>query len=288
MKYFLLVFLIINQSYAQKLDEEKELEVIDFSKVKDLLKKDGLEKEALNRKKEIEIIKEERKKIDAKKFIYPNPDDFWSFISEYWLVKNATWLKWDIQNPDYGLVYSIKELLLNLGMLNTKFKLLIVDNPQISHLGIPASSDDHIILLSLPFMRTLDLSKLEISLLVLEDILRIDEEYFKKEVETDKMKNILGTSFEGKSVDHSWMEEVLKNYQTFITQKGFSFNQQFHLTKKMDALLKPKPELWNAYIKLLNKIDRLVKNDKLYDLYLRLYPSPEMQIKWMSPEEKSL
>jgi tagatose-1,6-bisphosphate aldolase non-catalytic subunit AgaZ/GatZ len=84
------------------------------------------------------------------------------------------------------------------------------------------------------------------------------------------------------------VQELLKNYDQQINQKGYTFQQQFEVTKKMDAYLKSNPELWNTYFKLLGKIDRFVKSNSQYKDYVRLYPSPEMQIKWLSPDEKVL
>ena len=84
------------------------------------------------------------------------------------------------------------------------------------------------------------------------------------------------------------VQELLKNYDKQINQKGYTFQQQFEITKKMDAYLKSSPELWNTYFRLLGKIDRFVKANAQYTDYVRLYPSPEMQVKWLSPEEKVL
>ena len=55
---------------------------------------------------------------------------------------------------------------------------------------------------------------------------------------------------------------------------------------KIDGYLKADPILWNAYFNLLKKIDRLTKNDLLYKDYLKIYPSPELQIQWISPKKK--
>jgi hypothetical protein len=54
----------------------------------------------------------------------------------------------------------------------------------------------------------------------------------------------------------------------------------------MNDLLKSHPDLWNAYVRLLGKIDRLVKGSRQFADYVKLYPSPEMQIRWLAPEEK--
>ena len=56
----------------------------------------------------------------------------------------------------------------------------------------------------------------------------------------------------------------------------------------MDKILKSSPESWNSYFKLLKKIDQLVKNNLMYKNYLKIYPSPELQIEWLSPKKKVL
>lgn len=84
------------------------------------------------------------------------------------------------------------------------------------------------------------------------------------------------------------VQELLKNYDKQINQKGYTFQQQFEITKKMDSFLKGTPELWNAYFGLMGKMDRFIKVNIQYKDYIKLYPSPEMQQKWLSPPEKVL
>ena len=60
-------------------------------------------------------------------------------------------------------------------------------------------------------------------------------------------------------MDLSLIEELLKNYDNQVKNKGFTFQQQFEITKKMDAHLKAHPELWNLYFRLLGKIDQFIK-----------------------------
>ena len=39
---------------------------------------------------------------------------------------------------------------------------------------------------------------------------------------------------------------------------------------------------------MLNKIDKLIKINHDYKDYTSIYPSPEMQIKWLTPEKKKI
>ncbi|MEX0798013.1 MAG: hypothetical protein WD025_01125, partial [Bacteriovoracaceae bacterium] len=81
---------------------------------------------------------------------------------------------------------------------------------------------------------------------------------------------------------------ILKGYSSVVYEKGFSFQQQYEITKKMDRLLKSEPEIWNSYLKLLQKIDHLIKSNLMYKDYNKIYPSPEMQMEWLSPKKKVL
>jgi hypothetical protein len=272
---------------TEKLQDEKELEVVDFKSIKKVLQQDGLSEAAKKKEKQVTILKNEQNKIETNRYLYPTENELWGFISEYWLIKNAQLLNWDFEKPDYGLEKSFSTTMEKLGFYQKKYKILLVNNPTMVRTGLPGNNE-FILLLSVPFIRSLDLSKLEISLLLFEDFLRLEQGYFKKNVETEKFRKLSGTNFQGQKSDVSMVEEMLKNYSNQVNQKGYSFQQQFEVTKKMDAYLKSNPELWNAYFRLLGKIDRFIKVNVQYKDYVRLYPSPEMQVKWLSPEEKVL
>lgn len=271
-----------------KLQEEKELEVINFKNIRDVLQKDGLSESARKKEREVKVLKNEQTKIEKGRFNYPSESELWGFASEYWLVKNAQVLGWDFQKPEYGIEKSFGNLLEKLGFYQKKFKILLLNTPSVVRSALPSEDGEFILLLSVPFIRTLDLSKLEISLLLLEDFLRLEQGYFKQNVAPEKLKKLAGTNFYGTKPDMSLMEDFLKKYDHQINKKGYTFQQQFEVTKKMDAYLKPTPDLWNAYFRLLGKIDRLVKSNNQYKEYTRLYPSPEMQVNWLSPEKKVL
>jgi hypothetical protein len=93
MKKILFISLLISFSaLAQKeikTDIEKEAEVIDYSNIQSVLKEDGLEKEAVLKKKLVQKVIKEKKVIKLKKYNYPRKEDFWSFMSELWIIKNA-------------------------------------------------------------------------------------------------------------------------------------------------------------------------------------------------------
>jgi hypothetical protein len=278
----------MSQGQTGKLQDEKELELVNFKSIKKVLQQDGLSQSADQKKKQVSVIKSEQINLEKGRFNYPTEDDMWGFATEYWLIKNAQVLGWDFDKPDYGLNTSFKSTLENMGFYQKKFKILLVNTPTLVRAALPGYQGEMILLLSVPFIKSLDLSKLEISMLFLEDFFRLDAGYFKKAVMTEKMKKLSGSSFYGQKVDLSMIEELMKSYNQQINQKGYSFQQQFEITKKMDTFLKANPELWNVYFRLLGKIQSFLKTNVQYKDYIKLYPSPEMQIKWISPEEKIL
>ncbi len=282
-------FLISLSVLAQtgKLQDEKELEAVDFSTIKKVLQQDGLMESSRRKVKEVQILKKEQGKVESGRYFYPSESEIWGFTSEYWLVKNAQLLNWDFEKPDYGLEKSFSTTMETLGFYQKKYKILLINSPSLVKASIPGDGE-MIFLLSVPFIKTLDLSKLEISLLLFEEFIRLEQGYFKKNVGTEKLKNLAGTNFRGKKPDISMIDELLKNYSNQIQEKGYTFQQQFEITKKMDSFLKSNPALWNAYFRLLGKIDKFIKVNVQYKDYVKLYPSPEMQVKWLSPAEKVL
>lgn len=291
MKKYLVISLLISSSilvYAQEdkklTQEEKERSVINYSNIKKILQNDGLTKEKENKEKYVKAIKKERKKISNNRYNYPNQSDYWALMSEYWLVKKAQVLRWDFPKPEYGIGIAFRQLLEKFGYYNKNFKVLIVNTPTVTHFGLPAGKNEFIFILSLPFIRSLDLTKVDISLLLLEDFLRIEEKYFIKNLNLDQ--KFLGTNFKKLKLNNSTITNTVKKYSEVIFEKGFNFQQQYEITKKMDVLLKSEPPLWGAYFKLYNKLDRFIKADVLYKNYLRIYPSPELQLQWLSPKKK--
>jgi hypothetical protein len=285
--FFIIFYSLSLYSQTEKLQEEKELEAVNFQSIKKILMQDGLSEAAKKKEKELEILKEEQAKIETQRHFYPKESELWGFLSDYWIVKNAQLLNWDFEKPDYGLELSFRTLMEQIGFYQKKFKILLVDTPSLVRAALPGD-DEFTLIISVPFIRQLDLSRLEISLLLFEDYVRLEQGYFKKNVMTEKMSKLAGTNFEGTKPDVQMLDEILKNYNSQMMKTGYTFQQMFEVTKKMDAYLKSSPEIWNSYFRLLNKIDRFIKSNNQFNEYLKLYPSPEMQVKWLSPDEKVL
>ena len=266
---------------------EKEVEIVDFKKIREVLKNDMLDTAAAEKTKAAEVQKQQREQSALAKYNIPEERAFWEFFTEYWLVKNAPLIKWDFEKPDYGLDESFKEFLEKMGHFEKPFKILLVNTPNLFHAALPTNRGESLFLLSVPFIRTLDLSKLEISLLLFENYLRDRMEYFKKYVTSKELEAVLGGNFkEKKKLDVNVFESVSKKYDELLYDKGFNFQQQFEITKQMEKLLKQDMKLWSAYIQLLQKIDRMTKENLLYSKYSKIYPSPELQLSWIVPAPK--
>ncbi|MBC7430288.1 MAG: hypothetical protein H7336_16865 [Bacteriovorax sp.] len=263
-------------------DDGKDL--LDFSSIKDIIKKDGLEGQLQKKQTEKRVHVTTKKLDDFKRYNVPTQAAFWSMMSEYWLVKNATLLKWDFHKPDFDLEKSFISLLEAQGHYEKKVKILLLDTTEIIHAALPSNDDEYIFLLSLPFIRTLDLSKIEISLILFEDFIRARKGYFKNYVLSKDLEGYLGTNFNGKPFNKKIMNESLKKYTVVLMDKGFSFQEQFETTTEMDALLKNDLKMWNTYLTLLEKVDNLTKSNALYKKYAQIYPSPELQLNWLRPK----
>ena len=157
---------------------------------------------------------------------------------------------------------------------------VILNTLSASHFSLPSSNEQSLLVLSLPFIRDLDLSKLEISLLLFEDYLRARRGYFKQMVVSKDLKNLFGKNFYKKKINPELLTILERKYDEIVFEKGFNFKQQFEVTKEIAALISPNKKVFSSYLNMLKKIDELVKTNPKYQQYARLYPSPELQMSW--------
>ncbi len=278
-KFVLLVFFLIKPIIAA---ENK------FENIKSILKNDGLDALADQKKTEEEKTKSATLQKTIQRYNVPDKNQIWSFISEYWLVRNSPVIRWDFEKPDYGIDSSFATFLEKINIPEKKFKILLVNTTAITHFALPSNKDDLLFLLSVPFIKSMDLSKTEISLLLYEDMLRVQNDYFTEFAKTKELEDLLGSNFHQKKLGKSIIDEVIKKYDKIIFDKGFSFQQQFQVTTEMAKILKQDPVLMASYQKLLEKIRDLIQSQEEYKLYSKIYPSPEMQLKWILPPKKLL
>lgn len=268
--------------------EEREHELLDFQSIRSILESDQLQENVEHR--EIQVTKQQTRRIEHNKALYnvPTPQDFWSFFSEYWLVKNAPVLRWDFQKPDYGIAPAFQEFLEKMGIYEQGFKILLINSPSVPHFALPSDPrGDVIFILSVPFIRTLDLSKQEISLLLFENLLRHRQNYFQNMAKLPELEALLGSNFQGGSLNMEVLNKLSKKYDNIIFDSGFQFQQQFEVTRLMDQHLKNDLQLWNVYYNMIRKIDELVKRNTLYQRYNIIYPSTELQLNWLRPRQSS-
>ena len=101
-------------------------DILDFSSIKDIIKKDGLEGELKKQQEEKRKFLDNKKLKELKHFNVPGQEIFWSLFSELWLVKNATSLKWDIHKPDFELEKAFTSFLEGQGHYEKKIKILLL------------------------------------------------------------------------------------------------------------------------------------------------------------------
>ncbi|MBT3234504.1 MAG: hypothetical protein HN353_00985 [Bdellovibrionales bacterium] len=279
-------------AYAQKKGDPVDListpqksdakSLIDYKSIKDVLVNDNLDqvvKERKRRKKRASVLRTKRL---ISTYDFPSRENFWPFFSEYWLVKSVQKLKWNFTKPDYGLDSSFKKMLEKIGFLEKQFKVMLLDTNEITHVALPGSDQSYIILLSLPFIRTMDLTKLEISLLLFEDFIRARMGYFENYATSKELQKLFGQNYYQKKLPKSLFQDLLAKYDKIVFSDGFTFQQQFEVTTEVAKLLKGNEKFVLAYRRLIGKIDNLVKRDKSYKNYNQLYPSPELQLNWLN------
>jgi hypothetical protein len=244
MRVFIFVLILSSIVMAKEKFELKGL--------KDIITNDFLEEEA--RKRNALATEEDRLREEKRlmKLRFPQGEVFWKFLSEIWLVKNAALLKWDIKTPNYGLEENISKLFKALGIYEKKFKIILADTPSIPHMYLPTDGEV-LYILSVPFLRALDLTKLEISMLILEDYIRSENKYIENFITIDSKK--ISKGFVSKKETNDILNKNLTQISDFAFKKGYDFQSQFELTKKMDQLLKPTPVYWKIYLDYLKKVD---------------------------------
>lgn len=280
---FIFFFLLLGNTNSNIQQESADL--VDFQSIRELLKKDQLIDEAETKVQQKKEVSREREELIRRRYNFPTEHDFWSIFSEWWLVNNLSILNWDFMKPDYGIGPAFKRFLEQRGHHDTKFKILLLNTPNITHFYLPAGPGEKIFLLSVPFIRTLDLSLQEISLLLYQDFLRSESQFFEKKVMTEELQSLFGRNFQNKKLPTDLLQKVSRSFDRVILEDGYTFQEQFEVTKKMDQILRAHSDIWNAYFELIKKIDTLTKTNFLYFRYPQIYPSPELQMGWLRPSK---
>lgn len=282
----ILSFFSLTSALAEVSRIEKKSELIDFQSIREILRSDNLDEQAREKEDEVKTLSKEREERIIRSYDIPKEDQFYRFFSEYWLVKNVTLLKWDFRKPDYGIEGAFKKLLTELGHFDITFRILLLDSSNISHGYLPSENKHYIFLLSVPFIRSMDLTLREIAVLLYENFVRAERRLFEGKVVFDELQNIWGGNFHGETFDQNIIKKMTRNYDRVLFEEGYTFQEQFEVTKQMDNILRSRPQYWNSYYKLIEKIDTLVKTNILYSQYPSLFPSPELQQGWLKPSSQ--
>lgn len=279
MKKIAILLFLMSIPYSHRTQEQEE--VVDFSSIKELIKKDNLSSQVERKKKK----EQKKKKIliqrEIRSFDFPNENDFLSFFSELWLIKNSDLLNWDFEAPDYGIEEYFQKFLENVGKIGVRFKIILINTPKVAHFALPSGENEHIFVLSLPFLRALKLSKVQISLLLFEDLLRSEGGIFTSSILNEKLKKLLGKNLHKKPFPQEVVAGVFSQYDRFIFEIGFNFKQQFQITKMVSRAIDSNPEYSKAYREMVEKKDTLIKTNLTFKDYPKIYPSPELQKNWL-------
>ena len=263
-----------------------EQEWVNFKAIQKVLNNDQLSAPASRKQKAMNASKQHQLQQARARYDIPMAENFWGFFSEFWLVKNVNILQWDVAMPDYAIETNFTAWLKKLKWPALKFKLLLLDSINVCHVALPGNPGEVIFLLSVPFIRTLDLSQTEISLLLLEDLVRYQQGYLTGYVQTADAQRLWGTNFKtNPKFKAKFLGEMLQRMDEITMGTGFNFQQQFVVTSVLKELIQGEDKLINTYQGLLKKIDQLVKNNPKFKNYLNIYPSPELQLNWLNPEK---
>lgn len=259
---------------------------INFNNIKNILKTDGLEK-VVEEKKKVEVKKKEIK-ADLTKNLYetPSEEDFWPLMLEYWLVKNTAILKWDFDKPEFGVTDVFETILKDVGELGVQYKILYLNTSNITHFAFPMGKDSYLFLISVPFIKSIDLSKIQISLMMYEDLIRVKKGYFESMIKPETLKGLRSRNFYKDIVPTAAIKSFLEEVDEIVYSKGFNFQQQYQVTQQVNSVLMNNKKYWQNYYNLIYKIDDLVKSNMMFKHYAKIYPSPELQLNWIDPTKK--
>jgi hypothetical protein len=278
------VFSCCALAVTSQIDEEAKIraenKVVNFESIRRLLSQDFLQDSKGKREEKADSLKKEREEIELKTWDFPTESDFWPLFSEYWVVVNTNYLKWDFKTPEFGIREALETLLQEVGLYEIRFRILLTNTTSPAHMAMPSSPNDVFFILSVPFIRASGFSADEISLLLLEDWFRNKRDFLKNHLASEGVKPLIGANFKGKDFP-KWFQPLDTSLKKFIADKGLGFNQQFLVTTDMETTLKTNSTRLQSYKDILRKMDVFLKDNVVYGGLLRMYPTPKMQIGWL-------
>lgn len=257
-----LPLLFISESFAEK------------NKLKEILKNDHI-KQGAKRSQVQKKVKQTQKMKGSKGIV--GKSDLRKVIKNLWLIRNNFVLKWDKKLPDYGLKDTISEIFLAFGVKGFKYKVLFVHTNLITHQMIQVSGKEFIFIVSKVFAEQLDLSKQEISLLLLESYVRATNDMHRtnfREFSPKKGENL-------KEKINQYIEENLKHMDSEIFNYQGSFESEDIVLKNIFNGLSSKKNFLKIYKRMLGKINELLRNDARFKYFSSRFPSPEIKLNWL-------
>jgi hypothetical protein len=276
---WMILFFSTSLSFAQdKVTEEKS----DFKELKEILKKDELLENFTKKQKAKKVKKAVKKMLAVQDEFFPDKKSFWEIYPEYWVAKNAAILKWNFERVDMGVSLHTQKILNQVGILEKNLKVLFLNSSFIPHLSFSNTENQFLILISLPFIKAMDLTKNQISLLIIEEVLRAQRLHLEQVLIEKDQKVMYQKKIAKLEEVTSFINQLDEKFMKFLKSQGFSFQMLYEVTLEMKNILASHPILLKDYKELCEKKKSLVINSKDFKFYSRLYPSPEMQLKWLS------
>ena len=250
--------------------------------IKSIIKNDFIKKnkEKINQKKRAALQKKTKKN---KKRESDNKYYSWKILNRLWLVENVDVLKWNFDRPDYGLNKVINDVLRRTGYSSVKYKIILSNSNIISHTSLPGKRSEVFIILSKIFLERMDVTKQEIALLVLEELVRS-----RKYKNIDDLEQRIGTyprlknGRNYKKDVNAFVRKAFKVYDELVYNYKSNFKEEYAVHTILMNSLASEQKLLNSYLNLQKKINRLIRDDHLFSNYPNVYPSPELRIRWMT------
>lgn len=262
---------MLNSTYAQQ-----ELNIDDYLEADKLL--DASETKDRLQKKQAQKIFDDKKR----RYSYPSFEDFWKFASEYWLVKNIDKIKWDQGADASELKKNFQILLGDLGIEDIKVKVFIFPTDRHPHFVLPRSDKEFIFLVSQKFIEAAGLSVKQLSYLLLEELIRIQNGYLFEFFKDDSFVKNLGESFYiNKRPDMGEFEKLMTKISIFYLEHGFSFENEYRVTKAICKKIGNKTIRLKGYRNYFEAVkNRIDDIHKVFVDYKKLYPGFEMKHLW--------
>ena len=216
-------------------------------------------------------------------FKYPSYDDFWRFTFEYWMVKNAKYLKWDqsIANEEFN--QELRSLFQSTNIKIKKFKVFILPTSWISHFAIPKGNSEFYFFISQQFIKEAALKSSQAAIVLFDDYIKLKNGFLMKFLQdTDFVKKLGKDFYLNKQPDIPGFEKLVEKISYFFRFYGYQFNHAFESYQDIKSMGdKSNKELISRFQKTYSQVyqsrDRLMKK---FPRIEGLYPSIMMYHSW--------